>query len=117
MGSPVLYVDDSALARACAARMLAERGVAVTMLASTEEAAAVDPAGFAAALLDIELGDGLGTDLAARLRVAAPGLPVAFLTAGGPEEALAEAHRIGPVFSKLGGLEDAIGWLAARAGP
>ena len=111
----MLYVDDSSLARALAARMLAERGVGVTVLASTREASAVDPGGFAAALLDLELGDGLGTELAVRLRAAAPDLPIAFLTAGGPGEALAEAGRLGPVFSKLGGLEDAIGWLAARA--
>jgi len=107
----VLFVDDSALARAVTARMLGERGLQVTTLSSLEEAGTVDPRRFAAALLDLELGDGFGTDVASLLRRAAPGLPIAFLTAGGPPTELEVARGLGPVFSKLGGVEAAIQWV------
>src|SRR4029079_2857881 len=75
---PVLFVDDSALARAAAVRLLGERGLEVTALGSGAEAASVDPPAFSAALLDVELGDALGTEIAERLRRAAPALPIAF---------------------------------------
>src|SRR4051812_44169622 len=101
----VLFVDDSPLARVSASRMLGERGLRVTALGSHSETLAVDAQSFAAALLDLELGDGLGTDVAARLRLAAPALPIAFLTAGGPPPVLDEARRLGPVFSKTGDVE------------
>ena len=109
----VLFVDDSAFARAATARMLGERGLDVTVLGSREEAEAVDPCRFAAALLDLELGDGFGTDVASLLRRAAPTLPIAFLTAGGPPAVLERARQLGPVFSKLGDVDAAIGWVVA----
>lgn len=112
---PILFVDDSAVARFLIARLLAERGLTVTALASSEEAARVDPQAFAAALLDIELGDGFGTEVAARLRAGAPELPIAFLTAGGPAVHLDAARQLGPVFSKSSGVEDAVRWIAEAA--
>jgi len=114
---PILFVDDSALARAAATRLFTSRGLAVTALGSSAEAAAIDPNAFSAALLDIELGDGLGTDVAERLRSSAPALPIAFLTAGGPNLALDVAARFGPVFSKGEGVEEAIAWIADAARP
>ncbi len=108
----ILFVDDSALARVAVKRRLVALGFEVVTLASAAEAARVDSADFAAALLDIELGDGFGPDLAARLRAGAPGLPIAFFTAGGPAEMLDAAARIGPVFSKATDLDDAVRWIA-----
>ena len=117
MQPSILVVDDSALARTAAIQRLRAQGVGVTALASTQEAACLDLSGFAAALLDIDLGDGWGTDIAERLRQGAPGIPVAFLTAQTPEALLDGARRLGPVFSKNGGVEEAIAWIveAARA--
>ena len=109
----VLFVDDSPFVRVSASRMLGERGLRVTALSSHSEAVGVDARSFAAALLDLELGDGLGTDVAERLRSAAPGLPIAFLTAGGPPPVLDMARRLGPVFSKTGDVEAAIQWIVA----
>jgi DNA-binding response OmpR family regulator len=113
--APILFVDDSALARVAVKRRLVERGLEVVVLASAAEAAEAQGSAFAAALLDIELGDGFGTDLAVRLREGAPELPVAFLTAGGPEEILAAAARLGPVFSKTSEFDDAVRWIAEAA--
>jgi CheY-like chemotaxis protein len=117
MPSPVLCVDDSALARAAVLRALRERGIAALALGSAAEAAGVDPRGVAAALLDLELGDGSGVEVAQRLRAAVPGLPVAFLTAGGPVRLLDEAQRLGPVFDKTGGLDGAIRWILGVLSP
>jgi CheY-like chemotaxis protein len=112
LGRSVLFVDDSALARATATRLFAERGIVVTVAATTREAAEVDPTSIAAALLDIELDDGLGTDLAERLRTSAPRLPIAFLTAGNQEPVLDAARSFGPVFLKSSEVEDAVSWIA-----
>ena len=114
MPLPVLVVDDSALACAAVSHWLGARGIEVTTAASSAEAAALDPAGFAAALLDLELGDGLGTELARRLRERAPGLPIAFLSASRDPALLAAARREGPVFSKVTGVDDAVRWVSAR---
>jgi CheY-like chemotaxis protein len=112
----ILFVDDSAVARAATVRRLGERGLPVTALGSWREAERVDPTHFAAALLDIELGDGFGPDLAAWLRRTSPGLPIAFLTGGGPASSLAAARAFGPVFEKAAGVDEAIGWVVAAAG-
>jgi two-component system, response regulator RegA len=113
----ILFVDDSALARAAAVRGIGELGLPVTALGSWREAEGVDPTRFAAALLDIELGDGSGPDLAALFRRASPALPIAFLTGGGAASVLDAARAIGPVFEKSAGVDAAIVWVveAARA--
>jgi CheY-like chemotaxis protein len=111
----ILFVDDSALARLATTRLLYARGLSVTALSSNAEACAVDASAFAAALLDIELGDGCGTEVAARLRQRSPELPIAFLTGGGPTPVLDAAQRFGPVFSKTSGVEEAISWIAEAA--
>jgi DNA-binding response OmpR family regulator len=116
MVRPILFVDDSALVREATTRRLARRGVPVTALASLAEAHTVDPTRYAAALLDIDLGDGFGTDVAACLRRASPALPIAFLSGGGPPPILEAARAFGPVFSKLAEVDEAIGWVLTAAG-
>ena len=111
MARSILFVDDSALVRAATTRRLVGRGLDVTALGSSAEVEAVDPTGFAAALLDIELGDGFGPDVAAHLRRASPALPIAFLTGGGSPEVHDSARAFGPVFCKTAGFDEAIGWL------
>lgn len=116
MARTILVVDDSALARAATTSELRARGFAVTALGSAREIDEVDPSQLSAALLDVDLGDGLGTEVAERLRAAAPSLPIAFLTAGGPDRTLDEARRFGPVFSKIdGGIDEAAQWIAEAA--
>ena len=118
MRYPVLFVDDSALVRVATTRRLAQSGLAVTALGSSREAFGVDATQFAAALLDIDLGDGFGPDVAARLRVVAPRLPIAFLTGrdDGADPLLATARAFGPVFCKVVGVDEAIGWVLAAVG-
>ncbi len=113
MDRSILLADDSALVRAATTRRLAQCGLRVTTLGSSREADGVDPTRFSAALLDIDLGDGFGPDVAARLRATVPALPIAFLTGGGPDPVLDAARTFGPVFCKVSGIEEAIGWVLA----
>jgi CheY-like chemotaxis protein len=109
----VLVVDDSKFARTITIRRIRERGMEATSAGSCQEAAAVDPRHITAALLDMDLGDGFGTEVAERLRDAVAELPVAFLTARVTEERRTEAVKFGPIFSKADGLDAAIDWLFA----
>ncbi len=111
MGRSVLFVDDSSFARATTHARLSELGIGVTVLASAREAAELEGSRFCAALLDLELDDGLGTDIATRLRESDPAIPIAFLTAGGDKGTVEAAQALGPVFSKVGGVDEAIRWV------
>ncbi len=111
MGGRVLIADDSAVARAAVGRPLRARGFDVEERDSVASAATVDAADLACALLDLELGDGLGTDVAERLRTLHGQLPIAFFTSAKAAEVLAHAKTFGPVFVKPGELTDAIAWV------
>ena len=56
-------------------------------------------------------------DVAARLRLASPTMPIAFLTGGGTPDMLDAARGFGPVFCKVEGVEDAIHWVLAAVHP
>jgi len=112
----VLFVDDSTLVRATAQRMLRARGVACEMMGSLGDVFRAGPdqlSDVAAALLDIELDDGRGTDAAAYLRENFPAMPIAFLTGGADQEDLDRATSYGPIFDKTD-VSEAIAWAAAQ---
>ena len=111
MSRRVLIADDSAVARVSVARRVRADGIEVVEEESAAGASAVDTADLACALLDLELGDGLGTDVAERLREARGGLPIAFFTSTRTPEFLARAATFGPVFSKPEQLDQAIDWV------
>jgi DNA-binding response OmpR family regulator len=108
----VLVADDSALVRDILTRRAVHLGFEVVPCDSVLATRKVDAAGLACAMLDLDLGDGRGTDVAAELRASRPGLPIAFFSSGTPEQTAA-ARAFGPVFLKPDDLEDAIAWLAA----
>ena len=110
----VLFVDDSPVARVATRKLIAEKGIDVMVCASVAEAREVDPSTLGAALLDLEVGDERGTDLAGSLRSSSPTLPIAFLTATGEGELYEEARSYGPVFDKAAQIEQAIGWLCGQ---
>lgn len=112
----VLVVDDSAYIRVRVASLMRARQVAPTEAASFEEAAALAGEPFAAAVLDVELGDRSGIELAALLLARNPSLRVCFLTSS-PEAARSQsAERFGPVFTKEWDLAQVLAWLGL-AGP
>lgn len=113
----VLIADDSAVARLALTRRVRAEGLEVVEHESAAAAAAVDPADLDGALLDLELGDGLGTDVAERLRARAASLPVAFFTSTREGEAVARAATMGPVFAKPDELDLAVAWAKALRSP
>jgi CheY-like chemotaxis protein len=96
----VLLVDDSAVARRVLARRLEGEGFQVSEAPSIASARKIDPATVACAVIDLELADGDGTDLARTLLELRPGLPIAFFTMGSAPSLVEGARARGPVFLK-----------------
>jgi DNA-binding response OmpR family regulator len=119
MSSPptraALIADDTAIARAAVVRRLAADGIVCVEASSAGGASAIDPSGLSCALLDLDLGDGNGVDVAVALRKRRSDLPVAFFTAGTSPAVLARASALAPVFSKPDDLDRAIAWVLACA--
>jgi CheY-like chemotaxis protein len=103
----VIEASSVAEARACT-----ETEGAVPAAASVPFVA---PSIFDAALLDLELGDGTGLDVAAHLHVVAPHCRVAFFSSATTQALLRPARRFGPVFEKPGQLAEAVRWLRETA--
>ncbi len=113
MHRSILFVDDSSSARASAGRRFEALGLPITSLGWVE-AERADAAHFAAALLSLEPG-GTSAELAARLRIGSPAMPIAFVASSGdpPEPQLEAARALGPVYEKTA-VEDAVSWVAAK---
>jgi len=112
----VLLVDDSPLARRVIARRLLAEGFQVREEPTAAAARAVDAMSLACAVVDLELPDGDGTDLAAALLTRRPSLPLAFFTAGASAALVERARAHGPVFTKPQ-LEPLVAWIKRAAQP
>ena len=110
----VLLVDDSPLVRRALARRLEAEGFRVREESSTAGARGADASGLTCAIIDLELVDGNGSDLAAALLGKRASLPIAFFTAGAPSSLLERARAHGPVFKKPD-VEAIVAW-AKRTG-
>ena len=109
----VLVVDDSAVARRAVTRRLEGEGFRVQQESSLADARTADVSSLACAILDVELADGTGSELAAALLGKRGSLPIAFFTAGAPPALLERARFHGPVFRKPD-LDGIVAW-AKRA--
>jgi len=99
----VLLVDDSPVALRVLTSRLAADGIEVREAVSVAAVKNLDPqtlSRLVCAVLDLQLADGDGTDLAALLMGRRPPLPVAFFTTGGTPSLVERARGIGPVFLK-----------------
>ncbi len=96
----VLLVDDSAVVRRVLARRLEAEGFQVCEASSMAMARKVDFATLGCAIIDLELPDGDGTDLARLLLEKRPALSVAFFTMGTAPSLMEGARSRGPVFLK-----------------
>jgi CheY-like chemotaxis protein len=112
----ILLVDDSAYVRARLTGALRARGLEPCAVATRAEALACDIASFDAAVLDVELGEESGVELARELLERAP-LRVAFMTANVAAAQEQSAGTLGPVFTKDWDLAPLLGWLLAPGGP
>jgi CheY-like chemotaxis protein len=113
----ILLVDDSPVARRVLARRLAAEGFDVREEGSFGAGRKVEPGPLSCAVIDLELGDGDGTDLAAALLGRRPSLPVAFFSAGAAPSLVESARARGPVFHKPD-VEPLVAWVKrfARVG-
>ena len=112
----VLLADDSAVARLAVARRLRAEGFHVVEGASGDEAIAhAAETHVACALLDLDLRDADGSEIAARLQSTRPDLPIAFFSDPGSRETAQRARAMGPVFEKPHGLDDAVAWVKQHA--
>mgnify|MGYP001346111744 CR=1 FL=1 len=114
MPQRVLIADDSAVVRVTLARRARAAGFEVVEHDSCASASTVDASTLTCALLDFDLGDGFGVDVAARLRAGRAGLPIAFFTSSSGDD-VARAAAFGPVFTKPHDLDAAIDWLARQS--
>jgi DNA-binding response OmpR family regulator len=112
----VLLVDDSAVARRLLARRLEADGFRVCEASSMAAARKVDASTLGCAILDLELTDGDGTDLARGLCEKRPALPIAFFTAGTAPSLVEGARSRGPVFLKPD-LNPVIAWVKRATRP
>ena len=110
----VLVVDDSAVARVTLRKRIEAEGIVVETKDSVADCFALDGRAYGAALLDFDLGDGTGADVAARLRASSPDLPIAFFTASEDLAALDTLRKVGPVFMKPE-LDRAVEWVSRTA--
>lgn len=111
----VLVADDSPLVRAAVVRRLREAGRELVEADSVASAARVDAGALACALLDLDLGDGWGTDVAEHLRAASADLPIAFFTSEQGGERVEHARTYGPVFAKPEEIDSAVAWVVSRS--
>ena len=110
----VLLVDDSPVAQRALSRRLIDEGLHVHAEATAADAERVDLADVVCAIVDVDLPDASGFDLAARLLARKPELPVAFYTAGSPGEASPGTRPAGPVFHKPD-VDPVVAWAKERA--
>jgi two-component system, NtrC family, response regulator PilR len=96
----VLLVDDSPVARRVVTQRLVAEGYEVIEAASVAAARKIDVTPLGCAIVDLELPDGDGTDLARFLSEKRQNLPIAFFTQGTAPSLIEGARGRGTVFLK-----------------
>lgn len=97
----VLIVDDSKLARIVAGKALAElqpNWQKIEAGSAAEALALIDTQPFEVALIDFNMAEKDGLQLAEELREMRPELPIAIITANIQDEIIARARSIGATF-------------------
>ena len=115
-GHSILVVDDSPVVRRALARRLASEGFVVCEASSAADARNSDPTLLVCAVIDLELPDGDGPDVAATLLKARRSLPLAFFTSSTTAQLRERARGHGPVFDKPN-LDAVVAWAKEVAQP
>ncbi len=101
MSVTVMIVDDSKLARIVAGKAVAELHHEWSRIEAGSAARAIellDSDGADIALIDFNMPEKDGLELAAELRVLRPDMPIAIITANIQDEIIARAREIGAAF-------------------
>jgi DNA-binding response OmpR family regulator len=112
----VLLVDDSPVARRAVTARLVSEGFDVVEAASVAAARKIDVFTLGCAIVDLELPDGDGTDLARQLAEKRPSLPMAFFTQGTAPSLMECARGRGAVFLKPD-LNPLVAWVKRAVRP
>ena len=112
----VLLVDDSPVARRVLSQRLRAEGFDVREESTAAGARAVPTVSIGCAVVDLELPDGDGCDLADAMLRQRPTLPLAFYTAGASPALVERARAHGPVFKKPD-LEALLTWVKRACQP
>jgi ActR/RegA family two-component response regulator len=108
----LLVVDDDVTLARALARASTRRGFSVVVAGSCTAARALSQT-FDFAILDLDLPDGNGVDLARQLLRAGSVPSVVFFTGSGDSALLARARRLGAVVLKSKGIASVLSCLAA----
>ena len=101
MSFTVLIVDDSKLARIVAGKAVAELQSEWTKIEASSAAEALDIIAaqhIDVALVDFNMSEKDGLELAGELRVLRPTMPIAIITANIQDEIIARARAVGAAF-------------------
>ena len=90
-------------------------GLGVCEKSRVADAATLVAGELSCAVIDLELEDGSGTDVAAVLRALDPTLPMAFFTGGAALAVVERARTFGPVFAKPDELDAVVAWVESAA--
>jgi DNA-binding response OmpR family regulator len=112
----VLLVDDSPVALHALAERMGAAGFETRCASTATGGRLADVEGVACAVIDIDLPDGNGIDVATALRERRPTLPVAFFTSGAAPSLLEGAREHGPVFVKPD-IAAVLAWAEGAAQP
>ena len=116
MKESVLLVEDEPPVARAVARTLRLGGMDVVVAPSVARTRILD-CRFTVGVLDIDLGDGSGVDLADELLERACVGQVIFFTGCGDPVVLARARRLGPVVAKRQGIGALVGVMADLVRP
>ena len=112
---PVLIVDDSDVVRRVLVKKLTALGLDVREESRAAGAKAMNGAELSCAVIDLELDDGNGADIAAALAASDPSLPMAFFTGGAALAVVERARTFGPVFAKPEEIGAVVAWVGTAA--
>lgn len=115
LGRALIVEDDPVVARSVARRLL-RQGYSVSVAESCRAGRAAGK-GFEVAVLDLDLPDGCGTDLAQELLRLGATRSVVFYTGSIDEQQRERAGRLGSVVDKADDLEQVVAALASASIP
>ncbi|WXA88765.1 response regulator [Pendulispora rubella] len=101
------------MVRTALRKALVAAGFEALEVGSLAEARTVDASRLFAAVLDLDLGDGTGLDVAKSLSAACPSLPYVFFSSGDDPPLTAAARSQAHVFIKPRELDRVVAWLQA----
>ena len=113
MARKILLADDSLVVRAALEKRLSAAGLDVVAVGSAAEALGLDARSLACAVLDVDLGDGNGLNVAEALVARNAALRVAFFTSG--DAPPPSTRFVASTFDKSKDVDRLVAWVLGDA--